>query len=290
MGGTLKGKTCVITGATSGIGRAAAVQLGGLGADLILTGRDRRKGADLVRKVRRDPACGSAHFLRADLSIQREVRELAAAIRSRCARVDVLINNAGARFDTFRLTTDTIESTFATNHLSHFLLTLLLLDTLRAAEAARVITVSSGTHGGAIGDFERQLRRENYDRKAAYGNSKLANLMFAYELARRVKGTNITSNAVDPGGVATNLGRNNGIVSWLRHVGYYALKGELLSPEKGAETIVFLASSPAIEGVSGKYYFRKREIESSGISKDEAAAKRLWESSLRMTGLDYLSK
>ena len=286
----MKGKTCVITGATSGIGRAAAVQLGGLGADLILTGRDERKGAELVRRLQHDPACGSAHFMMADLSVQREVRDLATAIRSRCTHIDVLINNAGARFDTFHLTTDTIESTFATNHLSHFLLNLLLLDTLRAAEAARVITVASGAHSGARGDFERCFRAETYDRKVAYGNSKLANLMFAFELDRQLKSTKITSNAVDPGGVATNLGRNNGIVSWLRHVGYHAMKGELLSPEKGAETIVFLASSPSVEGVSGKYFFRKREIESSGISKDEAAAKRLWESSLRMTGLSNLSK
>jgi NAD(P)-dependent dehydrogenase (short-subunit alcohol dehydrogenase family) len=282
----LKGKTCVITGATSGIGRAAAVQLGGLGADLVLTGRDERRGAELVRRLQRDPACGTAHFLRANLSVQREARELAAAIRNRSARVDVLINNAGARFDTFQLSPDKIEMTFATNHLSHFLLTLLLLDKLQAAEAARVITVGSGAHSGVRGDFERCFHPETYDRKTAYGSSKLANLMFAYELARRLKGTNITSNAVDPGGVATNLGRNNGIVSWLRHVGYHALKGDLLSPEKGAETIVYLASSPAVEGVTGKYFFRKREIESSGVSQDETAAKRLWESSLRMTGLD----
>ena len=286
----MKGKTCVITGATSGIGRAVAVQMGRLGADLILTGRDERKGAGLVRRLQRNPACGTARFMRADLSVQREVRELAAAIRSQCPRVDVLINNAGARFDTFRLTPDGIESTFATNHLSHFLLTLLLLDTLRAAESARVITVGSGAHSGARGDFERSFRSETYDRKVAYGSSKLANVMFAYELARRLRGTNVTSNAMDPGGVATNLGRNNGIISWLRRVVYHALKGELLSPEKGAETIVYLASSPAVEGVSGKYFFRKREIESSAISKDEAAAKRLWESSLRMTGLDDLSK
>jgi NAD(P)-dependent dehydrogenase (short-subunit alcohol dehydrogenase family) len=286
----MKGKTCVITGATSGIGRAAALQLGRLGADLILTGRDERKGAELVRRFQRDHAPGSAHFIRADLSIQREVRELAVAIRTRCARVDVLINNAGARFDTFRPSVDNIESTFATNHLGHFLLTLLLLDKLQAANSGRIITVASGAHGGARGDFERYFRVENYDRKAAYGNSKLANLMFAYELARRFRGTNITSNAVDPGGVATNLGRNNGFMSWMRHIGYYALKRELISPRKGAETIVFLASSPAAEGVSGKYFFRKREIESSGISKDEAAAKRLWESSLRMTGLDDQSK
>ena len=286
----MKGKTCVITGATSGIGRAAAVQLGGLGADLILTGRDERKGAELVRRLQRGHACGSAHFLRADLSAQREVRELASATQARCTRIDVLINNAGARIDTFRLTPDNIESTFATNHLSHFLLTLLLLDKLKAAEAARVVTVYSGAHGSGRGDFVRHVLAENYDRKAAYGNSKLANLMFAYELARRLRGTNITSNAMDPGGVATNFARNNGFMSWLRHIGYHALKKELVSPKKGAETIVFLASSPAVEGVSGKCFFRKREIESSGISKDEAAAKRLWELSLEMTGLDDLAK
>jgi NAD(P)-dependent dehydrogenase (short-subunit alcohol dehydrogenase family) len=282
----MKGKTCVITGATSGIGRAAAVQLERLGADLILTGRDERRGAALLRRLQRDPACGTAHFMKADLSVQREVRGLAAAIRSRCERVDVLINNAGARFDTFRLTPDAIEATFATNHLSHFLLTLLLIGTLKAAKAARVITVASGAHSGVRGDFERCFHPETYNRKAAYGNSKLANLMFAYELARRLKGTNVTSNAVDPGGVATNLGRNNGIVSWLRHVGYHALKGDLLSPEKGAETIVFLSSSPAVEGVTGKYFRRNREVPSADISYDEAAAKKLWDLSIAMTGLE----
>jgi NAD(P)-dependent dehydrogenase (short-subunit alcohol dehydrogenase family) len=282
----LKGKTCVITGATSGIGRAAALELGRLGADLVLTGRDGRRGAELVRRLQRDPACGAAHFLRADLSVQREARELAAAIRKRSARVDVLINNAGARFDTFQLSHDKIEMTFATNHLSHFLLTLLLLDTLNAAETARVITVASGAHSGMRADFERCFRPETYDRKVVYGISKLANLMFAYELARRLKGANITSNAVDPGGVATNLGRNNGIVSWLRHVGYHALKGDLLSPEKGAETIVFLASSPAVEGVTGKYFRRNREVPSSEISYDEDAARKLWDASLDLTGLE----
>lgn len=211
---------------------------------------------------------------------------MAAAIRSRCARVDVLINNAGARFDTFKLSPDNIELTFATNHLSHFLLTLLLLDKLQAAEFARVITVSSGAHSSARVDFERYFCAETYDRKVAYGSSKLANLMFAYELAQRLRDTKITSNAVDPGGVATNLGRNNGFMSWMRHIGYYALKRELLSPRKGAETIVFLASSPAVEGVSGKYFFRKREVPSSRISEDEATAKRLWELSLDMTSLD----
>lgn len=282
----MKGKTCVITGATSGIGWASPVELGRLQADLILIGRNERRGAELVRRLQRDHSCTNTHFMRADLSVQREVHELAAAIRNRCARIDVLINNAGARFDTFRLSADDIESTFATNHLGHFLLTLLLLDKLQAAEAARVITVASGAHGGARGGFEQNFRAENYDRKTAYGNSKLANLMFAYELARRLRDTKITSNAVDPGGVATNLGRNNGFMSWMRHIGYYALKRELISPRKGAGTIVFLASSPAVEGISGKYFFREREVPSSRISYDEDTAKRLWELSLHMTGMD----
>ncbi|MBP2676889.1 MAG: Dehydrogenase [Deltaproteobacteria bacterium] len=282
----MKGKTCVITGATSGIGRASAVELGRLQADLILIGRNGRRGAELVRRLQQDHSCTNAHFMKADLSAQREVRELAAAIRNRCARVDVLINNAGARFDTFRLSAEYIESTFATNHLGHFLLTLLLLDELKAADSARVITLSSGAHASARGDFERYFRAENYDRKAVYGNSKLANLMFAYELARRLRGTKITSNAVDPGVVATNFARNNGFMSWLRHFGYHALKRELVSPRKGAETIVFLASSPAVESISGKYFFRKLEVPSSRISYDEDAAKRLWELSLLMTGLD----
>lgn len=282
----MKDKTCVITGATSGIGRASALQLGRMGAELILVGRNERLGADVVRQLRRERACGEAHFLRADLSVQQEVRELAAEIARRCARVDVLVNNAGARFDTFRPTTDKIESTFATNHLGHFLLTALLLDRLQSAAAARVITVASGAHSGASGDFERSVRADNYDRKAAYGTSKLANVMFAYELARRLRGTKIASNAVDPGGVATNLGRNNGFLSWMRHIAYHALKRDLVSPGKGAEAIVHLASSPAVEGVSGRYFYRLRESPSSPISYDEALASKLWKTSLSLTGLD----
>jgi NAD(P)-dependent dehydrogenase (short-subunit alcohol dehydrogenase family) len=148
------------------------------------------------------------------------------------------------------------------------------------------ITVASGAHSSASGDFERGFHPETYNRKTAYGNSKLANLMFAYELARRLKGTSVASNALDPGGVATNLGRNNGIVSWLRHVGYHVLKGDLLSPEKGAETIVFLSSSPAVEGVTGKYFRRNREVPSAEISYDEDAARKLWDASVAMTGLE----
>ena len=282
----MKGKICVITGATSGIGRAAALELGRLGANLILTGRNEPSAGKLIRRIERVHGHGSTHFLAADLSNRNDVRRLAVDIAKRTDRINVLINNAGARFNDFRLSEDGVELTFATNHLGHFLLTALLLEKLQAAEAARVIVVSSGAHGGSTGDFERYLLANNYDRKSAYGTSKLANLMFTYELARRLRGTKITCNAVDPGGVATNLGRNNGIVSWMRHIGFYALKRDLISPKKGAETLVYLASSPAVDAVSGKYFFRNRETTSSLVSNDVEVTMRLWDLSISMTGVN----
>jgi len=280
----LKGKTCVITGATSGIGRATALRLGKLGADLILIGRNERRGIELVRRLYSTRHDGKFQFLKADISSVADVRRLAATIQDRCPRVDVLINNAGTRNQFFRANADGVESTFATNHVGHFLLTLLLIDKLAAAEAARIIHVASGAHGAADGDFERNFRAETYDRKIAYANSKLANILFSFELARRLRGTRISSNAMDPGGVATNLGRNDGFVSWMRHIGYHALKRDLASPTKGADTIVYLAGSPEVDGVSGKYFYRNREVRSSPLSHDEHAAKMLWELSLRMCG------
>lgn len=276
----------MITGATSGIGRAAALQLGRLGADLILVGRDERRGKELIRRLARSFSGGAALFLKADLSSLGDVRDLALRIRDRCARVDILINNAGTRNRTFRPSPDGIESTFATNHLGHFLLTLLLLERLRAAKAPRIINVSSGAHGSGNGDFEGMLRAGNYDRKLAYANSKLANVLFTYELARRLRGSGITSNALDPGGVATRLGRNDGLHSWIRHIAYHALKGDLVSPRKGADAVVYLAASPAVEGISGKYFCRGREVPSSKLSQDEGAADRLWGLSVRLSGMD----
>lgn len=282
----MKGKTCVITGATSGIGRAAALELGRQGANLILTGRNELLGANLISRIKRGHGRGDTLFLAADLSNHKDVRRLAVDIAKRSDHIDVLINNAGARFNDFRLSEDGVELTFATNHLGHFLLTALLLERLLSAKAARVIVVSSGAHGGSSGDFERYHLADNYERKGAYGSSKLANLMFAYELAKRLRGTKITCNAVDPGGVATNLGRNNGIVSWMRHIGYYTLKRDLITPKKGAETIVYLASSPAVDGMSGKYFFRNRETTSSPVSHDGEVAKKLWDLSIGLTGVN----
>jgi NAD(P)-dependent dehydrogenase (short-subunit alcohol dehydrogenase family) len=281
----MTGKTCVITGATSGLGRAAAWALGQMGANLVLIGRNQRLGAKVADQVRSEFPRVRVEFIRTDLSLQKEVRALAARIADNYPYLDVLINNAGARFDTYQESSDGIEITFATNHLSHFLLTCLLLDRLRNAPAARVITVSSSSHWGVSADGDWCIKPANFDRRLAYGKSKLANLMFAYELADKLAGTAVTSNALDPGGVASNFARNNGILSWMRHLVAHGIRRELVSPGKGAETIVYLATSSEVTGRSGKYFLKNREVDSSLASRDREAGRRLWALSLRLTAL-----
>jgi NAD(P)-dependent dehydrogenase (short-subunit alcohol dehydrogenase family) len=285
---SMQGRTCVITGATSGIGRAAAVALGALGANLILLGRREVEGQRLAAALRGAPGAGTVEFVQVDLSDQRQVRALGADVALRTHSIDVLINNAGGRFNTFQQSPDGIELTFATNHLGHFLLTNSFLEALLRAPHARVITVGSSAHGGVTAAGDWCLNRENYDRRIAYGKSKLANIIFAYELARRLSHTEIVSNAVDPGGVATNLGRNNGLLSWSRHLLYYALKRDLISSRRAAETLVYLALDPAVERISGKYFHMKRQIESSLASHDPSAAADLWALSVRLTRSDIV--
>ena len=285
---SMQGRTCVITGATSGIGRATALALGALGANLILLGRREVEGQRLAAALRGAPGAGTVEFVQVDLSDQRQVRALGADVALRTHSIDVLINNAGGRFNTFQQSPDGIELTFATNHLGHFLLTNSFLEALLRAPHARVITVGSSAHGGVTAAGDWCLNRENYDRRIAYGKSKLANIIFAYELARRLSHTEIVSNAVDPGGVATNLGRNNGLLSWSRHLLYYALKRDLISPRRAAETLVYLALDPAVERISGKYFCMKRQIESSLASHDPSAAADLWALSVRLTRSDMV--
>jgi len=281
----MKGKTCLITGATSGIGRATAIALGKMGANLVLVGRNERVGGVLAEKLAKEQAI-KAEFIRADISDQEQVRKLAATVRQRFSHLDVLINNAGAKFDGYQASADGIEMTFATNHLGHFLLTALLLDSLLAAPSARIVTVSSGSHGGARADVVWCQRAQSYDRSQAYAESKLANLLFTYELARRLGSTGISVNALDPGAVATNFGRNNGLIRWLKHIAYHALKGELVSAERGASTVIFLARDPSIKNVTGAYFRDCIRVDSSPISKDTAVARQLWELSLELTSLN----
>ena len=283
----MTGKTCIITGGTSGLGRATALALGALGANLLLVGRNHRAAQAVMARIRRQASAGSVEFIPADLSNFSEVRRLAGELRQRCPVLDVLINNAGARFNRYQTNADGIELTFATNHLGHFLLTALMIDRLLAADAGRVLTVGSGAHTGPLGDTRDGWisGRDNYDRKVAYAMSKLANLMFTYELARRLERTTVTCNAVDPGGVATHLGRNNGLVAWLRHLTYYAMKRQLQSPRRASRTIVHLASRDS-STTTGKYYCDLNEIGSSPVSYDRNAAETLWRLSVKLTGLD----
>ncbi|WP_455388042.1 SDR family NAD(P)-dependent oxidoreductase [Petrachloros mirabilis] len=283
---SLTRKTIVITGATSGIGRALAVYLGQSGNSLVLVGRNERAGVTLARTINSDASRSHAEFFRADLSCLFEVRNLGSQLRHRYEWIDVLINNAGARFTHFEETAEGLETTFATNHLGHFLLTALLLDRLLEAPAARIITVGSSAHFGVNGGPSWMLSRTQYDRKLAYGTSKLANIVFAHELARRLSGTKVTSNAADPGGVATNLGRNNGLIAWFRHLTYYALKRQLITARRAAGHIAYLAMAEELEGVTGQYFFESKPVPSSTASQDPGLARELWSLSIKLTGID----
>lgn len=281
----MKGKTCIITGATSGIGRASALEFAMRGASLVLIGRNEARGREVVARIRRYAPAGKVDFLRCDLTIQENVQNVAKAIRGMAQSIDVLVNNAGARFDEFGKNAEGIERTFAGNHLGHFLLTALLLDPLLRSPAARIIMLGSGAHGvtppaGWI------MTEKDYDRKRAYGSSKLANIMFTYELARRLVGTQVTVNALDPGGVGTRLGLNNGLRAYLKHVGYYLMRGQLRSSKRASAGVVYLATSAEMEGKSGGYYFDNRPIESSSISYDAELAQSLWALSVKSLRLD----
>jgi NAD(P)-dependent dehydrogenase (short-subunit alcohol dehydrogenase family) len=279
-------KVVVITGATSGIGRATACQMAGPGVRLVLVGRNETRGKEVVRRIHSSSPRCICEFLRADLSNLSEVRELAARIKDRYDQIDVLVNNAGARFRHFEQTANGLERTFATNHLGHFLLTSLLLGHMLDARAARIITVASGAHFGVDGTPSWVLRHTDYDRKVAYGLSKLANIVFAYELARRLSSTSVTSNAVDPGGVATNLGRNNGWTVWLRHLIYYAAKRELITAAQAATHIAYLAFADELTSVTGQYFRDRHLVTSSTVSKDPIVAQGLWSLSLKLTRID----
>jgi NAD(P)-dependent dehydrogenase (short-subunit alcohol dehydrogenase family) len=221
-------------------------------------------------------------YLLADLSVQAQVRRLAEDFKARYQRLDVLVNNAGAIFFRRQLSLDGIEMNFAVNHLAYFLLTNLLLDPLKASAPARVVNVSSDSHRGEHLDFANLELQRGYNPARAYGRSKLANLYFTYELARRLEGTGVTVNAMHPGFVRTNMAANNG---WLVRLFLPLVHHHSLTPEQGASTAVYLAASPEVAGVTGKYFVREREVASDLVARDETAAKKLWEISAAMTGL-----
>jgi retinol dehydrogenase 12 len=279
---SLSGKVCLVTGATSGIGAVTARELARRGASVVIVGRSPSKCEATVRGIREQTGSAAVESLVADLSAQAEVRRLAREFRQRQPRLDVLINNAGAVFLQRRESVDGIEMTFALNHLAYFLLTNLLLDLLTASTPARVINVSSAAYEGMTLDFDDLQEGRRYRGFRAYSRSKLANLLFTFELARRLEGTGVTVNALHPGFVATNFFAGNGPVGWLmrRSAGLFAI-----GPEEGARTTLYLASAPEVEGITGRYFVKGRPVASSPASRDPAAALRLWQVSEEMTGL-----
>jgi len=272
----MKGKTIVATGATSGIGEVAVLALAGLGARIVFIARDEARAQATLRKLEaKGPGLGHRmHF--ADLSSIAETRKAGAAIAMSEPRIDGLINNAGAMFADRRVTPEGLELTFALNHMAYFVLTEALREKLIASAPARIVSTSSTAHQGANLDFSDLQSAKGYSGFKVYGRSKLANILFTRELARRLAGTGVTANCLHPGFVATRFGHSAG--GWTARVVPF-LQAFAISPEKGADTIVHLASSPEVANTTGAYFVKRKIVAPSRAAQDDAAAKRLWEAS-----------
>ena len=280
--GGMGGQTVLITGGTSGIGKAAAVALAAMDANVVIVGRNQERGEAAVDEIRARSHNESVELLLADLSVQSEVRRLAEEFQERYDRLDVLANNAGLVQSKRTETPDGIETTLAINHLAPFLLTNLLLERLEQSAPSRVITVSSEAQRWGKMDFEDMQSRRKYRGFPVYGMTKLANIMFSYEFAERLNGAGVTATCLHPGSVGTNFGQNNrGPMALF----FRTFKPFMRSAEQGADTLVWLASSPEVDGVSGKYFSDRKEIEAQKVAYDRAARRRLWEISEELTGL-----
>jgi len=277
----VKNKICVVTGATDGIGKVTAMSLARMGATVVGVGRNAQKTAAVTQEIKQATGNQAIEFLVADLSQVQQVRQVAAEFKRRYARLDVLVNNAGGYFARRQETAEGREMTWALNHLNYFVLTNELLDILKASAPSRIVNVSSDAHQGSSLNLNDVEFKQGYGQGwKPYAHSKLANVMFTYELARRLNGANVTANALHPGFVATKFGHNNGsLVSILMRS---IQKLVALTPEKGAQTSIYLASAPAVEGVTGKYFSNSKVAASTKASYDTAAAARLWDLSLDM--------
>ncbi|HEV8132941.1 MAG TPA: SDR family oxidoreductase [Acidobacteriota bacterium] len=296
----MKGKVVVITGGTSGIGKVAAERLAGMGARIVLVARDKARGQATIERLRhRAPGIGhSVHY--ADLSRLAHMKKVAAEIAAAEPRVDVLINNAGAMFNTRHVTEDGLELTFATNHVAYFVVTHGLRERLLASAPARVVNTSSDAHRIATLDFDDLQSEKGYHLSLkewlsvggasgfkVYARSKLANILFTRELARRFAGTGVTANCFHPGFVATRFGDESG--GWAAHMIRFWKNIIAISPEKGAETMVYLASSPEVANASGLYFYKCRPATPTKEAQDDAAARRLWLETARLAGISGLT-
>jgi NAD(P)-dependent dehydrogenase (short-subunit alcohol dehydrogenase family) len=279
----MKGKVVVITGATSGIGEVAAHRLAAMGARIVLVARDAARGQKTLTRL---PSLGSTAvhtIFYGDLSRISEAKRVAAEIAAAEPRVDVLINNAGALFGTRHLTADNLEETFATNHMAYFVLTAGLRANLLAAAPSRVVSTASSAHRGHILDFDDLQATKGYSAIRAYGRSKLCNILFTRELARRWAGQGVTANCLHPGFVATRFGDGSG--GLLSGVVRVAKSLFAITPEKGAQTIVYLASSPDVNAISGEYFYQCRPATPTAGGRDDEAARRLWDESAKLAGI-----
>jgi len=270
-------RTCVITGATSGIGLATAAALAERGCRLVLLARSPARSEAALEAIRRRAPAAHVDLEPVDLASLRSIAGAASRVLARCPRIDVLVNNAGVVLLRRETSADGYEKTFAVNHLAYFALTNLLLERIVAAPGSRIVSVASQAHrlGGAL-DFDDLQSERRYHGLAVYGRSKLCNILWTRELARRLAGTGVTANCCHPGGVATRLGQ--GEAAWTRALGRL-LGLFLLTPEQGARTSVYLATAPGLGSVTGRYFAKEREIQPARFARDDRAARRLWDAS-----------
>ncbi len=287
MSDQMKGKTVVVTGGNNGIGLETAVELTRLGAHVAITARSQAKGEAALADIKNRSESDDVELLLADFASLASTRRFAEKFKTNHDRLDVLVNNAGGINTSRSETLDGFETTFGVNHLGYFLVTNLLLDLLKASAPARVVSVSSGAHLRTKGmDFDDLNSEQSYSGMGVYGRSKLANVLFTYELARRLEGSGVTANCLHPGVVRSGFGQNNGgLIALVFKSAYTLMTPFTKSNAQGAETSIYLASSPEVEGVTGKYFVDSEETPSSPASHDEEAARRLWEISEQMTGL-----
>jgi NAD(P)-dependent dehydrogenase (short-subunit alcohol dehydrogenase family) len=277
----MQGKTIVATGATSGIGEPAVEALAGQGARIVFIARDRRR-AEATRAKLEAIAPGLGHRAHlADLTLMADAKRVGAEIAASEPRIDVLINNAGALFAQRRVTSEGLETTFALNHMAYFVLTGALLDRLKGSAPSRIVSTASAAHSGAALDFDDLQSAKGYSGFKAYGRSKLANILFTRELARRLAGTGVVANCLHPGFVASRFGDESG--GWVGRLFPFA-KWFAISPERGGDTIVYLASAPEAANLSGEYFAERKIVPCSAAARDDAAAAKLWQASEALAG------
>ena len=281
----MKGKTVLVTGSSSGIGFETAKALAEQGAEVILAARSEEKLKEAVAAIKAVTGNNKLKYYTADFSSQKSVRELAAKIKRDYTKLDVLVNNAGGVFPAFKLTEDGLETTIATNHFAYFLLTNLLLDLLKKADSARIVNVASDSHYKGKIDVESFKKDKGYFVMKAYEQSKLANVLFTAELADRLNGTRVTANSLHPGFVSTEIG-NKGTQWYAKLVWTLATKIAAISVQDGAKTSVYLASSSAVNGVTGKYFDKSKLKEEAPLAKDKQLQKELWKVSEQLCPLD----